>query len=167
MTTPALRLPRDGLAVGLIASATVAVFYALFDFLAARGVLHTVNLLGRSIIRGDRDPAILLLPIQADPGAIVLYSGLHLVLSLAIGVIVVRLLAQAERQPTQAALMVLAVVAGFVITILTVGYFTTPMRPLLPWWSTVVANSLAVVVAGWFLIRRHPGLWRRLFPVRG
>ena len=56
----------------------------------------------------------------------------------------------------------LLIVGGFFVTILAVGFLTSSMRPLLPWWSFVVANGLAVVLAGAYLLTRHPGLWRRV-----
>ena len=68
--TTGKRTVREGLVVGIIGYAAVAVFYAVFDFLAARGGLYTVNLLGRAVFRGLRDPAVLQLPLPADPGAI-------------------------------------------------------------------------------------------------
>lgn len=156
---PVERQPvREGLAIGLIAFAAVAVFYALFDLLAARGGLYTVGLLGRAVVRGERDPSILLLPIPPDWTAILGYSAIHLVLSLAIGVVVAALIARAERNPTERRAILLVIVAGFVVTILAVGLLTTPMRAMLPWWSIVVANSLAVLLAASYLLRRHPGL---------
>jgi len=97
-------------------------------------------------------------PIQIDPTAIFWYNALHLVISLAIGLIVVRLVEQAERHPSQALLMVRLIAAGFVVTIIVVGVLSAPMRPVLPWWSIVVANALATVLAGVYLIRKRPGL---------
>jgi predicted neutral ceramidase superfamily lipid hydrolase len=164
---PASRTMREGLVVGLAAYAAVAVFYAVFDLLAARGTLYTVNLLGMAVFRGARDPAILQLPVPLDLKAIFWYNALHLVISLAIGLIVVRLVAQAERDPSQAYLLLFIMVAGFVLTIFGVGLLTTSMRAVLPWWSIVVANSLAVLLAGWYLLRKHPGIWHRLVPFSG
>ena len=155
---------REGLAVGLIASLSVAVFYAAFDILAARGGLYTINLLGKTLFRGVRDPAIIQLPVPRDVAAMLAYTGVHLVLSLAIGLIVTRLIVQAERRPEQALPMLFVIVGGFFITVLAVGFLTAPMRPLLPWWSIVVANVLAVLLAGSYLLARHPGLWRRFAP---
>jgi hypothetical protein len=40
------RTIRDGIVVGLIGYAAVAVFYSVFDQLAARPPLYTVDLLG-------------------------------------------------------------------------------------------------------------------------
>lgn len=41
----------QGLIVGLIGYAAVAVFYTVFDLLAARGSLFTVDLLGKAFFR--------------------------------------------------------------------------------------------------------------------
>lgn len=153
---------RDGLVVGLIAYAAVAAFYSAFDLLASRGTLFTVDLLGKSLFRGLRDPSVLQYPIQADFAAIFWYNGLHLVISLAIGMIVIRLVEQAERNPAQARLALFVIVAGFVLTILGVGELTSPMRAVLPWWSIVVANGLATLLAGAYLLQKRPGLWSRL-----
>ena len=120
---------RQGVVVGLIAYASVAIFYGIFDFLAARMPLYTVNLLGQSVFRGLRDPAVLQYAIQRDPGAIFLYNGLHLLVSLAIGLFVVRLIAMAEDDPRRAGPVLLVIVAGFVLTVLAVGLLTSGMRP--------------------------------------
>ena len=53
------RTIRQGVIVGLIAFASVAMFYAAFDVLAARGTLYTVNLLGMAVFKGLRDPSVL------------------------------------------------------------------------------------------------------------
>ena len=164
---PTNRATRDALVVGLIAYASVAVFYSAFDLLAARGMLYTVDLLGKAVFRGQRDPAILQFPVQPDLVAVFWYNRLHLLTSLAIGLIVVGLVEQAERHPSRARLVLFTIVAGFVVTILGVGLLTSPMRPLLPWWSIVVANAFAVLLAGSYLLRRRPGLWRRLVPEAG
>jgi hypothetical protein len=156
------RTLRHGLVVGLIAYASVAVFYALFDVLAARGPLYTVDLLGKAVFQGLRDPGVLGVPIRLDPSAIIAYNGLHLVISLTIGLIVTGLLELAERRPAQARVVLVTIVAGFIFTIAAVGWLSAPMRPVLPWWSIVVANTLAVLLAGAYLLRKRPGIWRRL-----
>ncbi|HEX9084573.1 MAG TPA: hypothetical protein VF836_07525 [Gemmatimonadaceae bacterium] len=160
----ASRTTREGMVVGLIAYASVAVFYSAFDLLAARGTLYTVDLLGKAVFRGLRDPGILQYPIRPDLTAIFWYNGLHLLISLAIGLIVTRLIERAERHPAQAHLVLFTIVAGFVLTILGVGLLTSPMRPVLPWWSIVVANGLATLLAGLYLLQKRPGLWGRLVP---
>jgi hypothetical protein len=158
------RFWRNGIAVGLIAYASVAVFYSAFDFLAARGLFNTVDLLGKAVFRGHNDPSVLLYPIQPDVTAIFLYNALHLVLSVLIGLIVVRFIAEAERNPGMSSLILFMIAAGFAATVLIVGSLTSEMRAVLPWWSIVVANGLATIVAGFYLLRDRPGLLSRLLP---
>ena len=158
---------RDGLVVGLIGYASVALFYSGFDVLAARDPLYTVDLLGKAVFRGLRDPGVLLFPLPLDGMAIFLYNALHLVTALVIGIIVTALAGEAERHPGRAPLVVFTLIAGFVVTVALVGLLTTPMRPVLPWWSIVVANALAVIVAGSYLVRQRPRLWHRLTLVAG
>lgn len=153
---------RHGFAVGILAYFSVAVFYALFDLLAARGVLYTVNQLGRAFFRGVRNTPNLGLPTAIDWSAIALYNALHLAASLAIGITVATLVEHAHRRPHRAPLTLLILIGGFVFTIGMIGAATTGMRPVLPWWSIIVANTLAVVVAGGYLMQRYPTAFRRL-----
>ena len=161
------RVVRDGLIVGIIGYASVALFYAVFDLVAARGALYTVDLLGKSVFKGLRDPGVLGVPMKLDMAAIASYNGLHFFVSLVIGLVVAGLVAQAEREPAQTRLIRFIIVLGFVVTIVAVGWLTGPIRLLLPWWSIVAANAFAVIVAGAYLLRRRPGTWRRLGPNAG
>lgn len=158
------RTIRDGVVVGLIGYATVAIFYSLFDLLAARDPLHTVNMLGRAVFRGLRDPALLQFPLAIDRGAILLYNALHLSLALGIGVSVGALVAIGDRHCERRRQIRLIIAAGFVVTIAVVGVLTAPMRPVLPWWSIVMANALSVFLGALYLLSRRPGLWARWIP---
>jgi hypothetical protein len=157
------RWVRDGVIVGLIAYAAVALFYSGFDLLASRGTLFTVNLLGQGLFRGLRDPSVLQFPVPVDVQVVFWYNVVHLVASLAIGLFVLWLVEQAERSPARAGLMAGFIVTGFAITVAVVGRLTEPMRALLPWWSIVVANGAATAFAAAYLLQMRPGLWRRMF----
>jgi len=159
---PTIHARRDGIVIGLIAYASVALFYSAFDILAARGTLYTVDLLGKAVFRGLRDPGILQYPIRPDLTAIFWYNGFHLLTSLAIGLTVARLIEQAELHPARARMVLFTIVTGFSLTILGVGLLTSPLRAVLPWWSVVVANGLATLLAGLYLLKKRPGLWGRL-----
>ena len=159
------RTLRDGLAVGFIAYAAVALFYSAFDFLAARGPLYTVDLLGQALFRGLRDPSILMFALDRDPTAIFLYNAFHLVMSLGIGLVVTSLIDHAEEHPSHALLVVIMIIAGGVLTVFGVAYLTESMRRVLPWWSIIVANALAALLAASYLGHRHPRLWQRLSPL--
>jgi heme A synthase len=87
---------------------------------------------------------------------------LHLAVALPIGLIVTSLIASAEQNPSRRGFVRLVIVLGFVVTVMIVATLTTPIRPLLPLWSIVIANAFAAVLAGAYLVRRDPGLWSRL-----
>lgn len=156
------RTTRDGLAVGLIAYCAVALFYAVFDILAGRGALYTVNMLGRAVMRGVRDTGVLLFPTRLDVPALLWYNVFHLVAALAIGLVVMHLVDHAERRPARATTVLFVLMTGFAVTVVAVGWLSTPIRPVLPWWSIVVANVLAVLTAAVYVVRRRPGIASRL-----
>ena len=160
--TATSRTVRDGVMAGLIGYAAVAAFYSAFDLLAARGTLYTVDLLGKAVFRGLRDPTVLQYPIANDMPAIFWYNALHLVVALAVGLFVAWLVTRVEQRPALAPAALVTIVAGFVITVLGVGALTEPMRAVLPWWSIMVANALAAALAGAYLLRVRPGTWQRL-----
>lgn len=153
---------RDGVIVGVIGYAAVAVFYSVFDFLASRGSLYTVNLLGQALFRGLRDPSVLMFPLAPDYGAIMMYNALHLVVALIIGIIVVAIISMGDRNPAHRTWTRILIPVGFVVTVMAIATLTTPIRPLLPMWSIVTANALAMLLGAIYLIRQRPGLWRRL-----
>ena len=156
------RTTREGAVVGLIAYFAVALFYTAFDFLAGRGALYTVNMLGRAVMRGVRDTGVLLFPSRLDVPALLWYNLFHLAAALAIGLVVMHLVDHAERRPGRARAVLFVLVAGFLVTVAAVGWLSTPIRPVLPWWSIVVANVLAVLTAAVYIVRRRPGIASRL-----
>ena len=156
------RVLKDALAIGLIGYAVVALFYSAFDVIAARSAFHTVDLLGRAAFRHLRDPSVLQFPDDLDAGAIFAYNALHLALALAIGTIVASLVALGERDTRRRRLVRAVIVLGYVVTVVAVGLLTAPLRAMLPWWSIMVANALAALAAGGYLVTKHPDLWRHL-----
>lgn len=161
MTSPN-RWIREGVVVGLIAYAAVAIFYLAFDLVAARGALFTVNQLGQLMLNGSAGPAVTGESVPLDMTAIVGYSAMHLAAALLIGLLVCRLVHEAELQPMIALVALLFIVAGFAATIAGVGLLSAPIRDVLPWWSIMAANALAVLVAGLVMIKRHPGFLGRM-----
>jgi len=160
--TTASRWIREGLITGLIAYVAVAVFYLLFDLVAARGALFTVNRIGYLMVNGSAGVAADGTAVPLDAVAVIGYSAVHLAASLLIGILVCRLVHEAELQPTLAQVALLFIVAGFAGTIAGVGILSVPIRDVLPWWSIMTANALAVLVAGLVLIKRHPEFLGRM-----
>jgi len=155
------RTVREGLVVGLIGYAAVAVFFTVFDLLAGRGPVFTLNVLGRVVFRGARDPAILQLPIPADVTAMVMYNFFHLSVALAVGVFAAWLVGRVEAKPERGLLALMVILAGYVATVLAVARLSRGIEPLLPFWTIVVVNTLAAIGGGAYLWHAHPGLWTR------
>jgi len=154
---------RDGLLVGLIAYGSVILVYTALDLVAARGPLFTVNLLGHAVLAGAAAVGVdAATPV--DVGAVALFSGVHLVLSLAIGVVVLQLIAFAEREQRQALVVVLALVSGFAITVAVVGWWSAPFREQFSWASIILANVVAVLLSVLFIVRRRPDVIHRVVP---
>ncbi len=151
------RWVREGCLIGSLAFVLVAAFYLAFDLVAARGALYTVNQLGVMLLRGPDELGAAGGAWPVYPGAILAYSALHLAGSLAIGILVARLVREAELRPMQAQIALLFIVAGFAGTIALVGTLSDSIRDVLPWWSIIGANALAVLGAGAVMIHRHPG----------
>jgi len=149
---------KEGLIVGIIGYASVAILYAIFDLLAARGLLFTVDLLGKALFRGLLDPAVLTLPIELDMTAIFWYNVFHLIVSLIIGLIIIGFVDYTERQPARAPFVLFSLFVGFVLTVVVVSLLTSSFHQLLPWWSIIVANIVAVIPAGFYLLKKHPGI---------
>jgi hypothetical protein len=160
--TSSSRWIREGIVTGLIAYIAVAVFYFAFDLFAARGALFTVNRIGQLMLHGSAGIATTEAALAIDISAVIGYSAVHLVASLVIGIMVCRLVHEAELQPMLAQVALLFIVAGFAGTIAGVGLLSTSIRDVLPWWSIIAANALAVLVAGLVLIRRHPEFLGRM-----
>ncbi len=161
MTSPS-RWIREGVVTGLLAYVTVAFFYLAFDLVAARGALFTVNRIGLLMLGGSTGLAAVGQPIPLDIAAVVGYSAMHLAASLLIGMLVCRLVHEAELKPMIAQVALLFIVAGFAATIAGVGLLSAPIRDVLPWWSIMAANALAVLVAGLVMIERHPEFLSRM-----
>lgn len=150
---------RHGLIVGLIAYAAVAAFYSVLDVLAARSALFTVDMLGKAVFRGLRDPAVLLFPLELDPSAIFWYNGAHLAVALCIGLLATALLGYANQHPGRASLIMSALVVGGVLTIAMVASLAEPMRSVLPWSSVVVANTFAAMLGAVYVRLQSPRPW--------
>lgn len=155
-TTPRQDL-RDGLVVGLIAYVTVAVFYGVFDLVAARGAFYTVHVLANVVPGGEGT-----VPPVVDMDGVVRYDGIHLAASLLIGVIVMLVVGHGDRHPAQARLAGLVVVAGYFVTVAAVWMLTRRASGLIPWWSIAGANAAAVLAASLYVVWRRPGVARRL-----
>jgi len=148
-------LYQEGLVAGLVGAATIALWFLILDSLSGRP-LYTPTVLGTALFRrGGTTPLSEILP---NLEMVLMFTWVHGLVFVAIGGIVARLLALAERQPS----------VGFGILMLFVFFefgfiaaamlFAAPVLQALAWPAILVANLLAATAMGGFFWLRHPNL---------
>ena len=83
----------EGLVAGLIGYVTVVVLFGVVNLARGEGVLHTAALLGSALFFGAREPGA----IVSGPAPIIAYNGVHILVSLLIGLGAAWLVFQTEK----------------------------------------------------------------------
>jgi hypothetical protein len=157
-TTPEARttaLYQEGVIAGLVGAATVAVWFLILDSLSGRP-LYTPTMLGTALFR--RGAAIPLTEVLPDLEMVLMFTWVHGLLFVAIGGVVARLLAVAERQPNAGFGILMLFVFfefGFIVAAM---FFAEPILRALAWPAVLVANLLAAAAMGGYFWLRHPNL---------
>jgi hypothetical protein len=144
----------EGLVTGLIGYVTVVVLFALANLASGEGVFHTPSLLGSALFFGLRDPAELV----PGPGPIIAYNGVHILVSLLIGLCAAWLVFQTEKNRPLWYAVFFVFLAGFIYSVVVMGVFTAEIVHLLSWPMILAANLGAGLTAGGYLWWRHARL---------
>jgi len=148
-------LYQEGLVAGLVGAATVAVWFLILDSLSGRP-LYTPTVLGTALFRrGGPTPLSEVLP---NLEMVLMFTWVHGLVFVAIGGIVARLLALAERQPSVGFGILMLFVFfefGFIVAAM---FFAEPILHALAWPAVLVANILAAAAMGGYFWLRHPNL---------
>lgn len=148
----------QGLMAGLIGYAAVALFFAVVNLFAGRSPFHTPALLGSVLFYGLRDPAQLVI----EPGPVLAYNGLHLVVFLMIGLVAAFLVFEAELHHYLWYIVFFLFLAGFLLSIAVVGALGAELARLLPWWSVLLGNLAWASAMAAYLWGTHRNLIRSL-----
>jgi len=148
-------LYQEGLVAGLVGAATIAVWFLILDSLSGRP-LYTPTVLGTALFRrGGTTPLSEILP---NLEMVLMFTWVHGLVFVAIGGIVARLLALAERQPSVGFCILMLFVFfefGFIVAAM---FFAEPILHALAWPAVLVANILAAAAMGGYFWLRHPNL---------
>jgi hypothetical protein len=148
-------LYQEGLVAGLVGAATIAVWFLILDSLSGRP-LYTPTVLGTALFRrGGTTPLSQVLP---NLEMVLMFTWVHGLVFVAIGGIVARLLALAERQPSVGFGILMLFVFfefGFIVAAM---FFAEPILHALAWPAVLVANILAAAAMGGYFWLRHPTL---------
>jgi len=148
-------LYQEGLVAGLVGAATIALWFLILDSLSGRP-LYTPTVLGTALFRrGGTTPLSEILP---NLEMVLMFTWVHGLVFVAIGGIVARLLALAERQPSVGFGILMLFVFfefGFIVAAM---FFAEPILHALAWPAVLVANILSAAAMGGYFWLRHPNL---------
>jgi hypothetical protein len=146
----------EGLTVGLLGAATIALWFLALDTLAGRP-LYTPTVLGTALFHGGRgldSPGTL--PISFE--TVVSFTWVHVLAFLLIGMGAAKLIDLAERNPSFGFGLVLMFVV-FQYGFLQVSMILAePVLHALAWPQVMAGNLMAALVMSVTLWRRHPKL---------
>lgn len=154
MTSRRASYLTEGIVVGLLGLATVAVWFALLDLLAGRSPFYTSSVLGSVLLYGATDPG----SVSVAAAPVLAYSALHAVVFLVIGVLMAWLASLAGRG------MQLWYVAFFGVIFIgfhlfgAVQLFAAPMSAAFSGAMVWGAGIAASVVMMLYLVWRHPSI---------
>jgi len=150
-------LLREGIAVGVIGAAAVALWFLFLDVVVQGRPFFTPNLLGQLILqRGAGDLGTI------SPGIIVAYSALHFGMFALFGIVVTELVHLAVQHHIWRFALVVVLM---VFEVFFVGFsfmLFTGTDGVFHWWAVLLGNTLALAAMGIYLFRTHPDLGRML-----
>jgi hypothetical protein len=147
--------PKEGVVAGLLGAGAVALLFLIRDVIQGVPFL-TPSVLGQVITLGVSTPVT----DRALPGAVLAYTGLHLVVFMVFGLLLAGFVRVATTQPAfRFAMVVLFIFFEFFFAGLAYMLHEST-RALFPLGLVLLANLVAAVVMMTYLWRHHPALRR-------
>lgn len=149
---------RQGLIGGLIGAGAVAVWFLLADIVEGR-VFYTPGLLGSVLIFGVRDSASVVISFKT----VAAYTVLHFLAFIMVGMVVSRMLSEAEKKPSVLVLLLeLFIGLEFGFYAISLLLFAS-LSAQLAWFNVAIANLITVGAMGYYFWRERLVLHRGLF----
>ncbi len=148
----------EGLLAGLIGYITVVALFGVVNLASGQAVFHTAALLGSALFFGAREAS----DAVAGPGPVIAYNGVHILVSLVIGLLAAWLIFQTEKHRPLWFVVFFVFLAGFIYSVVVMGVLAAEVVHLLSWPAIVAANLVAGVAAGGYLWWRHAQLLAEL-----
>ena len=147
----------EGTDVGIIGGLAVAIWFLVLDTLAGQP-FQTPSLLGQVVLFGNARPDTTDLVF----GAILVYTAFHFAVFALLGMGLVVLIHWAERDSVVRFALLPVFLVFEVMFYGVLEIMSERTNELFPFWTVVVANTLAAVSMGIYLWVRHPELRRSI-----
>lgn len=151
------RLLREALISGMLGAVAVALWFLILDIFQGRP-FFTPAALGSAVLYGARSMD----SVVIDVGTVLTYTGIHVAAFGLAGLLVAALMNAAERQPPLLLGIALLFVTFEALFIGLVAIAASWLVDALQWWAIVVANIIAAVAMGAYLLYVHPRLREEL-----
>ncbi|HZD04648.1 MAG TPA: hypothetical protein VE173_07015 [Longimicrobiales bacterium] len=142
---------KEGAVAGVLAYVAVAGFFALLNLTLGRSPFATAFLMGKALGAGAPGPS-------AEIGVVLAANGLHLLVSLAVGIAAAFLIFEVEHHHGLWYAVLLAFLGGFFLSIVVVGTLGAEIASVATWPQIAVANTIGALVMGAYLGRMHRSL---------
>lgn len=151
------RLLREAVFSGLLGGVSVAVWFLILDLVQGRP-FFTPAALGSAVLYGAHSMDAVII----DPTTVLTYTGIHFAAFGLAGLVIAALMNAAERQPPLLLGIALLFVTFEALFIGLVAIAASWLVDALQWWAIVVANIIAAIVMGGYLLYVHPKLREEL-----
>ena len=149
---------RQGLMAGLIGAVAVAMWFFVVDIIEGRA-FFTPALLGSVVFWGVRDAAAVVISFQT----VAAYTVIHFLAFGVVGVIVSRLLSDAEKEPSLLAVL-LQLFIGLELGFHAVSALLfTSISAEVAWFNVAISNLIAAGAMGYYFWLKRLVLHRGLF----
>lgn len=149
------RVLQEGLYVGLIGYATVAIVMGVVDLIMGRSFFYTPAVLGGALFGSSGAVAV-------TPEVVFPYNGIHLLAFLGLGFLIAFLVHEVELHTMIWYFVFFAFLGLFFVSLFVIDALGHAGGSGVPWISVLVANLAAAATIGWFLHSRHRDLWLQM-----
>lgn len=148
---------REGIIAGIVGASSVALWFFVLDVIQGR-LLFTPAALGSSFLFGARNTS----DVQITAATVLGYTLVHAAVFIAIGLLSARLIHAAQKRPIILLGMILLFVTLEVFFVGLMAIIASWLIDALSWWTIAIANLIAGVSMGIYLLRTHPKLKQQL-----
>ena len=145
----------EGLVAGALGYAVVAGFFAFLNLVTGASPFRTPFLIGEVLGAGSPGPG-------EAAGIVLAANGIHLLLSLWLGVVAAWLLQEVEAHHGLWVVVLMIFIAGFLFMVLVAGIAGAELTRITTWGEVTAAGFFFTAVVGAFLTWRHRLLTREL-----